>query len=71
LGAMSCVVLAPMVFALDVSQLGLKRKRDEPLGMRDVMAGEVESEEIIRAAQSCPYEAIRVRDATTGEEIVS
>ncbi len=70
LGAMSCVGLAPEVFALDVSQLGLTRKHDEPLGMRDVMEGEVDSETIIRAAQSCPYQAIRVRDAATGEEIV-
>ena len=57
LGAMSCVALAPEVFALDVSQLGLRRKRDEPLGMRDVMEGEVESDEMIRASQSCPYQA--------------
>jgi len=70
LGAMSCVALAPEVFALDVSQLGLRRKRDEPLGMRDVMKGEVDSETIIRAAQSCPYQAIHVNDAATGEEIV-
>ncbi len=43
LGAMSCVALAPEVFALDVSQLGLTRRRDEPLGMRDVMEGEVDT----------------------------
>ena len=70
LGAMSCVALAPEVFALDVSQLGLRRKRDEPLGMRDVMKGEVDSETVIRAAQSCPYQAIHLKDAATGEEIV-
>ncbi len=70
LGAMSCVALASEVFALDVSQLGLSRKRDEPLGMRDVMEGEVDSGTIIRAAQSCPYQAIHVKDAATGEVIV-
>jgi ferredoxin/predicted CopG family antitoxin len=70
LGAMSCVALAPDVFAIDISQLGLSRARDEPLGMRDVMEGEVAGETIIRAAQSCPYQAISVKDATTGEEIV-
>ena len=69
LGAMSCVALAPEVFAIDVSQLGLTRKRDEPLGMRDVMEGEVDSDALLRAAQSCPYQAIHVRDAETGEEI--
>lgn len=69
LGAMSCVGLAPEVFAIDVSQLGLTRKRDEPLGMRDVMEGEVDSDVLVRAAQSCPYQAIHVRDAETGEEI--
>jgi len=69
-GAMSCVALAPEVFALDPSQLGLRRERDEPLGMRDVMEGEVASEDLLRAAQSCPYEAIHVKDAETGEEIL-
>ncbi len=71
MGAMSCVSAAPAVFALDVSQLGLTRKHDEPLGMRDVLEREVDSETLIRAAQSCPYRAIRVIDAETGVEILS
>jgi predicted CopG family antitoxin len=63
LGAMSCVALAPKVFALDISQLGLSRHgADEPLGMRDVLEGEVDGDTLVRAAQSCPYKAIYVRD---------
>src|SRR5487761_1028645 len=51
LGAESCVALAPLAFALE-----------EPLGMRDIMDKEVDSETIIRAAYSCPYKAIYVKD---------
>ena len=69
MGAMSCVSTAPAVFALDTSQLGLTRKHEEPLGMRDVLEGEVDSDTLIHAAQSCPYQAIRVKDLETGEEI--
>ena len=66
-GAESCVTLAPEVFALDPTQLG--RTHNEPLGVRDVMEKQVDSETIIRAAKSCPYGAIYVRDMDTGEEI--
>ena len=69
LGAESCVTLAPEVFALDESQLGGSRKEAEPLGMMDVEQKSVESERIIRAAMSCPYQAIIIRDAETGEQI--
>jgi len=67
LGAMSCVAMAPKVFALDVTQLGLFRKSAEPLGVRELEPGEVDSETIILAAQSCPYQAIVVKDADTGQ----
>ncbi|MDA4128291.1 MAG: ferredoxin [Thaumarchaeota archaeon] len=70
LGAMSCVSLAPGIFALDRTQLGFTLKRQEPLGMRDVGEGEIDSDTIIRAAESCPYRAILVKDVETGEEIV-
>ena len=70
LGAESCVSLAPMVFALDESQLGFGRKDEEPLGMKDVEERTVDSEIIILAARSCPYKAIHVKDGLTGEEIV-
>lgn len=66
-GAESCVILAPAVFALDESQLG--RHHNEPLGMRDVMDKEVDSESVIRAAKSCPYEAIYVIDAKSDEQV--
>ncbi len=61
LAAESCVSLAPTVFAL-------------PEGLAEVMDVEdrtVDSETVILAAKSCPYHAIRVKDGTTGEEIVS
>ena len=69
LGAESCVALAPMVFALDVSNLGFGRKDEAPLAMREVMDRTVDSDTIIRAALSCPYSAIFVKDAESGEEI--
>lgn len=69
LGAMSCVAVAPSVFAIDTSQLGLGRRHDEPLAMLDVEEGEVDSETLFRAAESCPYGAICLKDAKTGEII--
>ncbi len=68
-GAESCVVVAPPVFSLDVSQLGLGRKGREPLGLKDVVERTVDSETILLAAHSCPYRAIYVKDALTGEEL--
>ncbi len=66
-GAESCVTLAPEVFSLDPSQLG--RYHDEPLGMKEVGENQIESSYIMRAAKSCPYEAIHVRDMDSGLEI--
>ncbi len=63
---MSCVTLAPAVFAYDTSEKGQWRRHDEPLGMMEVEAGEVDSEAILLAGESCPYTAIQVRDAKTG-----
>jgi ferredoxin/predicted CopG family antitoxin len=68
LGAESCVVLAPEVFSLDESQLG-RRKSDEPLGMIEVEERTVESDRIIRAGKSCPYQAIRIRDTKTNDHL--
>jgi ferredoxin/predicted CopG family antitoxin len=64
MGAESCVSLAPEVFALDRSRLN-----NSPLGMRDVMDREVPSEKILSAAETCPYKAIIVKDAETGEQL--
>ena len=68
-GAESCVTVAPSVFSLDSSQLGWGRKGNEPLGMKEVAEGTVESETIVIAAVSCPYRAIYVNDRQTGEEL--
>jgi ferredoxin/predicted CopG family antitoxin len=67
LGAMSCVSMAPSVFSYDVTQEGLWRKRGEPLGMKDIGEGKVTSEMLRLAAESCPYRAITLKDAKTGE----
>ncbi|MDA4115649.1 MAG: ferredoxin [Thaumarchaeota archaeon] len=68
MGAESCVGLAPEVFSLDEKQLG-RRTSTEPLGMIEVEEGTVDSEKIIRAGKSCPYQAIRVRDAKTDDQL--
>jgi ferredoxin/predicted CopG family antitoxin len=67
LGAMSCVTMASAIFAYDSSERGVWRKRAEPLGMHDVEEGEVDSESLVLAAESCPYQAITVRDSNTGQ----
>jgi len=69
MGAESCVMLAPEVFALDYSNLGFGLKDAAPLGMRDIMDREVPSEKIMTAVESCPYKAITVIDAETGEQL--
>jgi ferredoxin/predicted CopG family antitoxin len=68
MGAESCVGIAPEVFALDENQLG-RRTSTEPLGMIEVEERTVDSDKIIRAAKSCPYKAIRVRDAKTDDQL--
>ena len=69
MGAESCAELAPEVFALDYSNLGFIRSEESPLAMRDVMDREVPSEKIVIAVQSCPYKAITLKDAETGEQL--
>jgi ferredoxin len=68
-GAESCVSVSPEVFALDTSELGGFRRGGAPLGMKEVEERTVESDTIIRAAKSCPYHAIYVKDSETGEEL--
>jgi ferredoxin len=70
LGAMSCVTLAPSVFAYDKTEAGLWRRNAEPLGMMEVEKGEVSSETLHLAAESCPYKAIFLKDAETGEQLI-
>lgn len=69
LGAMSCVQMAPSVFAYDTTWAGRWRKRQEPLGMMEVEEGSVKTETLRLAAEACPYSAISVRDAETGEQL--
>ncbi len=68
-GAESCVQMAPLVFALDPKELGGFRRGAQPLGMKEVEEKSVDSDTIIVAAKSCPYRAIYVKDAETGEEL--
>ena len=70
LGAMSCVTLAPTVFSYDKTEAGVWRRRAEPLGMMEVEKGAVSGETLQLAAESCPYKAIILKDAETGEPIV-
>lgn len=71
MGAESCVALAPELFALDLTNLGLGRSKsgDAPLGMKDVMDREIDSERILTAVESCPYKAIIIKDLETGEQV--
>jgi ferredoxin len=69
LGAESCAILAPEVFSLDETELGGRKVGGQPLGLLEVEDGTVDSEKIIRAAKSCPYQAISVRDARTSEQV--
>ncbi len=69
LGAMSCVSMAPSVFEYDITQRGLWRKQGEPLGMKNLDEEEVDSDTLRLAAESCPYQAIILKDALTGEII--
>ena len=69
MGAESCVIVAPSVFALDLKQLGLFRKGSQPLGIKDVTDRTVGTETIVLPAKSCPFKAIYVKYAETGEEL--
>ena len=69
MGAESCVMVAPHVFSLDTKQLGMFSKGNAPLGMKETVDRTVDSETIVLAAKSCPYKAIYVKDAETGEDL--
>lgn len=66
MGASSCVELAPDVFHLDWSK---KKSMFDPAPLERVGDPNVDPEKVFKAAQSCPYRAIYLRDATTGERI--
>lgn len=66
MGASSCVELAPDVFRLDWSK---KKSMFDPAPLERVGDPNVDPEKVFKAAQSCPYRAIYLRDSTTGERV--
>lgn len=65
LGTGFCAVLAPEHFSLERKEIG-----GEPLGIADADEKLVDLERLRRAAESCPWRAIYLRDAQSGEYIV-
>lgn len=65
LGTGFCVVVAPEHFSLERREVGA-----EPLGISDADERLVELERLRRAAESCPWRAIYLKDSATGEYVV-
>jgi ferredoxin len=65
LGTGFCAVLAPEHFSLERKQIGA-----EPLGIADADERMVDLERLRRAAESCPWRAIYLKDSDTGDYIV-
>jgi len=65
LGTGFCAVLAPEHFSLERKQIGA-----EPLGIADADEKLVDLERLRRAAESCPWRAIYLKDPDTDEYIV-
>ena len=65
LGTGFCAVLAPEHFSLERSQIGA-----EPLGIADADEKLVDLERLRRAAESCPWRAIYLKDSDTGDYVV-
>ena len=65
LGTGFCAVLAPEHFSLERKEIG-----GEPLGIADADEKLVDLERLRRAAESCPWRAIYLKDADSGEYIV-
>src|SRR5271157_1518038 len=65
LGTGFCAVLAPEHFSLERQQIGA-----EPLGIADADEKLVDLERLRRAAESCPWRAIYLKDSDTGEYLV-
>jgi ferredoxin len=66
MGASSCVELAPDVFHLDWSK---KKSIFDPAPLEALSGSSTDPEKVFKAAQSCPYRAIFLRDAVTGEHV--
>ena len=65
LGTGFCAVLAPEHFSLERTQIG-----GEPLGIADADEPLVDFERLKRAAESCPWRAIYLKDSDSGEYLV-
>jgi ferredoxin len=65
LGTGFCAVLAPEHFSLERTQIGA-----EPLGIADADEKLVALERLRRAAESCPWRAIYLKDSETGDYLV-
>jgi len=65
LGTGFCAVLAPEHFSLERKQIGA-----EPLGIADADERLVDLERLRRAAESCPWRAIYLKDSDSGDYIV-
>jgi ferredoxin len=65
LGTGFCAVLAPEHFSLERREIGA-----EPLGIADADVKLVDLERLRRAAESCPWRAIYLKDTDTGDYIV-
>jgi ferredoxin len=65
LGTGFCAVLAPEHFSLERQQIGA-----EPLGIADADEKLVDLDRLRRAAESCPWRAIYLKDSETGDYIV-
>jgi len=65
LGTGFCAVLAPEHFSLERTQIG-----GEPLGIADADEKLVDFERLKRAAESCPWRAIYLKESDSGEYLV-
>lgn len=65
LGTGFCAVLAPEHFSLERKQIGA-----EPLGIANADEKLVDFERLRRAAESCPWRAIYLKDADSDEYLV-
>jgi ferredoxin/predicted CopG family antitoxin len=65
LGTGFCAVLAPEHFSLERRQIGA-----EPLGIADADEKLIDYERLKRAAESCPWRAIFLKDSESGEFVV-
>ena len=65
LGTGFCAVLAPEHFSLERREIGA-----EPLGIADADEKLVDFERLKRAAESCPWRAIYLKDSDTGDYVV-